>query len=85
MTALKEWTGCKAPDMPETTGRLVEITPFDPAVATEDLFAIIGGPHNDDLWRYIPLGPFENAAALHGALVLRSQRSAGACTLSARQ
>jgi RimJ/RimL family protein N-acetyltransferase len=30
----------------------------------EVLFAAIGGPGNDDLWKYIPIGPFDDAQTL---------------------
>ena len=32
------------------------------------LFAAIGGPENDSLWEYIPLGPFHSAADLAEAM-----------------
>ncbi len=68
MSDLSSWQGCAPPDLKSVKGRYVRI---DPARFTEDaleLFSVLGGAENDDLWEYIPIGPFEDAASLGGVI-----------------
>lgn len=68
MSDLKNWQWCAAPALPDTEGRFVRV---EPARFPEDgppLFEAIGGPDNEDLWTYIPMGPFENGDALAATL-----------------
>jgi RimJ/RimL family protein N-acetyltransferase len=68
MTDLSDWKPCELPDMPSTGGAFVRVHRFRPERDAAALFAAIGGPHNDVLWRHIPFGPFESAAALRAIL-----------------
>ncbi len=68
MTELKDWTGRPAPKLQSTRGRYVAIAPARLPEDGEALFAAICGAGNDDLWRYIPIGPFETATALCEAM-----------------
>ncbi|MEM9015157.1 MAG: GNAT family protein [Pseudomonadota bacterium] len=61
---LMNWTNRRSPRLEDGAGRWVRIAPADFARDGGDLFAALGGPGNDDLWRYIPVGPFESAGAL---------------------
>ncbi len=45
-------------------GRYVSVEPALFPACAEDLFSVLGGAANDDLWAYLPIGPFENAAQL---------------------
>ena len=68
VTEFANWKGCQAPELPSVKGEHVRI---DPARLPEDadaLFEALGGLGNDDLWRYIPIGPFEDAESLSEGL-----------------
>ena len=70
MTDLQNWTPRPVPDLKSTQGRFVRI---DPARFPEDageLFAVLGGPQNDALWRHIPIGPFDSAEAMSETLAV---------------
>lgn len=74
MIDLSQWASRPAPNLSSIAGRSVHI---DRAHFPEDagaLFAAIGGPGNDDLWRFIPFGPFENAGALGDGMVAVVER-----------
>ncbi|MHA7873398.1 MAG: GNAT family N-acetyltransferase, partial [Hyphococcus sp.] len=64
MSDLTNWVIRETPTLARAEGRFVRL---DAARFPEDaaaLFAAVGGPDNDDLWRYIPFGPPESADAL---------------------
>jgi RimJ/RimL family protein N-acetyltransferase len=44
-------------------GRYVVLEPLDPAKHTEALWQGLSGPANEDLWLYMPDGPFADRAA----------------------
>jgi RimJ/RimL family protein N-acetyltransferase len=67
------WKPCDPPNLPPTSGRFVDLASFDPDRDGADLFAAIGGDANDDLWRFIPFGPFEGADALISVLSVVNQ------------
>jgi RimJ/RimL family protein N-acetyltransferase len=68
MPRMNDWTPRPAPDLPPTAGRFVRIEALRAERDESDLFAAICGAHNDELWRYIPLGPFASAAELTATL-----------------
>ena len=61
MTDLSNWQMRPPPDLKPVTGRYVSIEPATFPAAAEALFPVICGAGNDDLWTYIPIGPFESA------------------------
>lgn len=63
MTDLSAWTPCDRPGLVPLTGRYIRLSPFEPAYA-QALFAAVGGNANDDLWEYVPFGPFASADEL---------------------
>ncbi|MEO1252669.1 MAG: GNAT family protein [Pseudomonadota bacterium] len=74
MSDLQNWTIREAPGFDERAGRFVHLGsarfPEDAAA----LFDAIGGPGNDDLWRYIPFGPVENADALSAVMIFMREK-----------
>ena len=70
---LSTWKACSPPQLPVTKGCYVHIEPFDTEKHGADLFTAIGGPANDDLWRYIPFPPPESAEQLSAILTLAAQ------------
>ncbi|WP_375202151.1 GNAT family N-acetyltransferase [Hyphococcus sp.] len=64
MRDLSTWRGCGVPDLKTVRGRFVSVEPALFPACAEDLFSVLGGAENDDLWAYIPIGPFENAVQL---------------------
>ena len=62
MSDLSDWKTPAAPDLKTVRGRFVCVEPAQFPDCAEDLFSVIGGPASDDLWTYIPMGPFESAA-----------------------
>ncbi len=61
---LTGWTPRPLPAMPVTSGRTVVVAPFDAPTDAGAIFNAICGPENDDLWTYVPIGPFETPGAL---------------------
>ena len=68
MADLSNWQWRAPPELGPTTGRYIKTAPARFPEAAAELFSVLGGAENDDLWTYIPIGPFENAEAL-GALM----------------
>jgi len=61
---LSNWQSRSEPDLKTVEGGSVRIDRAQFSEGNEALFAAIGGPGNDDLWRYIPIGPFDDAQTL---------------------
>jgi RimJ/RimL family protein N-acetyltransferase len=61
MNDLNSWTIRAAPDLKPTALRYVKTEPAEFPAAAAELFPVLCGKENDDLWTYIPIGPFENA------------------------
>ena len=61
MTDLSNWQMRPPPGLKPVKGRFVSIEPATFPAAAEDLFPMICGAGNEDLWTYIPIGPFESA------------------------
>ncbi len=49
-------------------GRLVEMTPLDPSIHADALYEGTCGPGKDDLWLYLPQGPFALRAGFEAHL-----------------
>ncbi|MEZ5894163.1 MAG: GNAT family protein [Parvularculaceae bacterium] len=64
MTDMSNWSWRAAPALKRTRGRYVTVEPAAFPDAAEELFSVLGGASNDDLWTYIPIGPFESAEQL---------------------
>ena len=73
MPEYESWKSCAPPALASINGRYVSIVPFDADKHGASLFASIGGPENDDLWRYIPFPPPESAEQLAAILTLMAQ------------
>lgn len=74
MGDLGDWTLKSEPTLKNTTGRFVQIDRAQFPEDAEALFAAIGGAQNADLWRFIPFGPFEDAASLADGMVAVAER-----------
>lgn len=61
---LTDWTPRQRPDLDRLEGRFVSLVPFDPDQHLAGLFAAIGGGENDDLYDFMPLGPFSEPSGL---------------------
>jgi RimJ/RimL family protein N-acetyltransferase len=61
MNKLESWTPRPPLELKPVTGRFVSIEPAIFPEAAEELLPALGGAANDDLWTYIPIGPFESA------------------------
>ncbi|MEM7570046.1 MAG: GNAT family protein [Pseudomonadota bacterium] len=59
---LSQWSDCALPGDRVLTGRLVRIEPLRDAHLS-GLYAAVAGPENDDIWRYMPIGPFHDQAS----------------------
>lgn len=68
-----DWKPCDVPNLQPCRGRFVQISPLRPEQDAAELFAAIGGPQNDGLWRYIPLGPPESAETLMAQLSMLAE------------
>ena len=60
---LSAWTAPPWPEDAPLVGRYVRLDRLDADAHAADLFAAFGG--RDDLWDYMPYGPFHAAAAYH--------------------
>lgn len=65
---LSDWKACAQPGRTKLGGAYCMLEPFDAEKHGPGLFSAIGGPVNDDLWIYIPMGPFADAEDLNAAL-----------------
>lgn len=61
---LEDWTFRDAPGFECAEGRFVSLNPVNWEADGAALFAVTGGAENADLWRYIPIGPFDDADAM---------------------
>jgi len=68
MRDLESWTSCAAPDPDVLEGRFVRLERYDRARHGDALWKAFGGTAVNDLIRYFPNGPFEDAAGLTGWL-----------------
>ncbi|MEX6632466.1 GNAT family N-acetyltransferase [Hyphococcus lacteus] len=69
MTDLTKWSARPEPNLPSITGRFVKIEPANFPHCSATLFPTICGPDDDDLWTYLPIGPFASPDDLATALV----------------
>ncbi len=60
---VSNWTPAKAPQGEVLAGRFVRLEPFSAAGHANQLFDACAG--RDELWTYLPWGPFHSAAAFH--------------------
>ncbi len=58
---LPHWQPCPFPDVAVLRGRWCRVEPLL-ADHAEELYAELCGPGNDDLWTYLPAGPFHEKA-----------------------
>ncbi len=65
---LSSWLPCGDAGDTELTGTYCHLQPFAPDLHGIDLFAAVAGPGNDDLWAYIPMGPYRSADELNAVL-----------------
>lgn len=68
MNDLSNWQPCARPGQEKLTGLYVQLEPYDQSCHGEGLFAAICGAGNEDLWAYLPLGPFSKLEAFQGLL-----------------
>lgn len=73
MTDLMAWTARDRPGGCELCGNYIVLEPYRPRHAAR-LFAAMGGTENNDLWSYIPFGPFGNAEKLGDMLAYAESR-----------
>ncbi|WP_411816524.1 GNAT family N-acetyltransferase [Hyphococcus sp. DH-69] len=69
MTDLANWSARPVPDLPSVSGRFVRI---EPAIFPRDaaaLFPAICGVGDNDLWTYIPIGPFASPDELSNGMM----------------
>ena len=69
---LSNWQWRPAPALQSVAGNYVRLEPAIFPDAAEELFPVLGGAGNDDLWTYIPVGPFESAEQFGGVMQLVS-------------
>ncbi|PQA88848.1 GNAT family N-acetyltransferase [Hyphococcus luteus] len=74
MNSELDWSERPPPALPQRRGRFVAIEPAIFPEAAEALFSVLGGPGNDDLWTYIPFGPFKSTAALGAAMAAAGKK-----------
>lgn len=56
------------PERTTLEGRIVRVTPLDPAKHAEDLYQATHGSGCEAIWRYMPDGPFESASSFRESL-----------------
>lgn len=61
--SLANWTPAERPEPDLLQGRYVRLERLDWAAHGDGLFEAVCGPQNDDLWTYMPIGPFHDRAA----------------------
>ena len=68
MSDLSTWEMRPPPALGRVKGRFVAIEPAEFPAAAEELFSVLGGAPNADLWTYIPMGPFDSAEQFGAAM-----------------
>ena len=61
MTDLENWNARPRPQLTSLRGSYINIDRAQFAKDADGLFAALCGPGNDDLWQYIPIGPYDDA------------------------
>ncbi|MDA0270532.1 MAG: GNAT family protein [Chloroflexi bacterium] len=69
--AVPDWTPRPRPRHEVMEGRLVRLEPLDAARHARDLWLAYSLEEDERNWTYLPYGPFESEAALHGWLADR--------------
>ena len=73
--SLEQWTTRDAIGEAVLVGSYCRLEPFVADQHGGELFAAIGGLENDNLWTYIPMGPYGSVAELNAMLAhVRSER-----------
>ncbi len=73
---LANWTARGAAGEIKLVGAYCRLVPFVSDLHGAGLFAAVGGPSNDALWTYIPMGPYGSADELNAMLAhVRTERS----------
>lgn len=68
MTDLSAWTKRETPGLVTLAGRRVRLEPLDWSLHGAGIFAAVGGQHREELWRYMPVGPFADEEMLQDFL-----------------
>ena len=68
MTKPLAFTPRKRPGQTILQGDYARVEPINWAIHGEKLARAITGPHNQDLWTYIPFGPFDNLETLQNVM-----------------
>jgi RimJ/RimL family protein N-acetyltransferase len=63
----------KRPDRVTLSGRYVRLVPLNPATHTDALWKDLGGTSAEDLWRYMPDGPFAARAAFEAHMQAKAK------------
>lgn len=76
MNSELNWSMRPPPELSLLKGRFVSIEPAAFPEAAEALFPVLCGPENDDLWTYIPMGPFAIAEEFAAMMQLAGAQQA---------
>lgn len=74
-TDLSDWRPCARPGGKALRGQYCRLEPLVQGTHGDNLFKILNGPGNDDLWDYVPAGPFETAGAMNSHLATAHDHS----------
>lgn len=70
MNDLTQWQPCERPGRIVLRGKYAVVEPLDFAVHGEGLFAAVCGEAADEIWAFLPGGPFQEPAQLRSMLRL---------------
>lgn len=65
---LGDWTARDRPGQWPLVGSRISLEPLNWSRHGKDLFGAIAGAGNDDIWAYMPIGPFETSKAFKSVL-----------------
>lgn len=68
MGDLAAWKPCKRPGRIVLEGKYARLEPIDYGVHIDGLFAAVCGVGNDDIWTYLPGGPYRSGEQLRAVL-----------------
>lgn len=74
MSDLSSWTKRPTPGETVIAGKRVRLEPLDWDRHGAGLYAAIGGPANDDIWTWMPVGPFAAPEALRDFLAAAREK-----------
>lgn len=74
MMRLPDWSACDMPGQWPLEGVSSVLEPYQSSDHLAALFEAVAGPGNEDIWAYMPIGPFQDALSLERTLAYTNEK-----------